>query len=130
MSAHVIEGEGLTFTYFGRKQPAWRQVSFGVPRGGALLLLGPSGCGKSTLGLCLNGAIPHFVEGDLQGRVRIDGNDTRAASMAHMAQRVGVVFQDPESQFCMLTLEEEVAFGLENLAVPRADMDARIDEAL
>jgi len=57
------------------------------------------------------------VEGDLQGSVRIDGRDTRGASMAHMAQRVGVVFQDPESQFCMLTLEEEVAFGLENLAV-------------
>ena len=50
--------------------------------------------------------------------------------MAEMAQTVGVVFQDPESQFCMLTLEEEVAFGLENLAVPRAEMDARIDEAL
>ena len=50
--------------------------------------------------------------------------------MADMAQRVGVVFQDPEAQFCMLTLEEEVAFGLENLAVPRAEMDSRIDEAL
>jgi len=101
-----------------------------VPRGGSLLLLGPSGCGKSTLGLCLNGAIPHFVEGDLRGRVRIGGRDTRDASMAHMAQRVGVVFQDPEAQFCMLTLEEEVAFGLENLAVPRGEMDLRIDEAL
>jgi energy-coupling factor transport system ATP-binding protein len=80
--------------------------------------------------LCLNGAIPHFIEGHLEGRVRIDGRDTRDGSMADMAQRVGVVFQDPEAQFCMLTLEEEVAFGLENLAVPRAEMDARIDEAL
>jgi energy-coupling factor transport system ATP-binding protein len=101
-----------------------------VPRGGSLLVLGPSGCGKSTLGLCLNGAIPHFVEGALQGHVRVGGQDTRAATMAEMAQRVGVVFQDPESQFCMLTLEDEVAFGLENLAVPRVEMDARIDEAL
>jgi energy-coupling factor transport system ATP-binding protein len=101
-----------------------------VPRGGSLLLLGPSGCGKSTLGLCLNGAIPHFVEGELQGRVRVDGRDTRDASMAEMACRVGVVFQDPEAQFCMLTLEEEVAFGLENLAVPAAEMDVRIGEAL
>jgi energy-coupling factor transporter ATP-binding protein EcfA2 len=107
-----------------------RSVSFCLPRGGSLLVLGPSGCGKSTLGLCLNGAIPHFIEGDLEGRVRIGGRDTRAGSMAHMAQQVGVVFQDPEAQFCMLTLEEEVAFGLENLAVSRAEMDARIDEAL
>jgi energy-coupling factor transporter ATP-binding protein EcfA2 len=101
-----------------------------VPHGGSLLVLGPSGCGKSTLSLCLNGAIPHFVEGDLDGRVRIGGRDTRAMSMAHMAQQVGVVFQDPEAQFCMLTLEEEVAFGLENLAVDRTEMDVRIDEAL
>jgi energy-coupling factor transport system ATP-binding protein len=95
-----------------------------------LLVLGPSGCGKSTLGLCLNGGIPHFVEGSLEGRVRIGGLDTRQRSMAEMAQRVGVVFQDPEAQFCMLTLEDEVAFGLENLAIPRAEMDGRIDEAL
>ena len=93
-------------------------------------MLGPSGCGKSTLSLCLNGAIPQFIEGDLGGRVRIGGRDTRDGSMADMAQRVGVVFQDPEAQFCMLTLEEEVAFGLENLAVPRAEMDTRIDQAL
>src|SRR5439155_22300310 len=82
----AIEVDDLTFTYFGRKQPAVQRVSFAVPRGGSLLLLGPSGCGKSTLGLCLNGAIPHFVEGDLRGRVRIDGPDTRYASMASMAQ--------------------------------------------
>jgi energy-coupling factor transporter ATP-binding protein EcfA2 len=93
-------------------------------------VLGPSGCGKSTLSLCLNGAIPHFIEGHLEGRVRIGGRDTRAGSMADMAQQVAVVFQDPEAQFCMLTLEDEVAFGLENLAVPRAEMDTRIDEAL
>ena len=101
-----------------------------MPPGGSLLVLGPSGCGKSTLGLCLNGAIPHFVEGSLSGSVRLDDRATREASMAEMAQRVGVVFQDPEAQFCMLTLEDEVAFGLENLAIPRADINARIDEAL
>src|SRR5205085_2264182 len=122
LTGNFIEVEDLTFTYLGRKRPALSHISFGVPRGGSLLLLGPSGCGKSTLGLCLNGAIPHFVEGDLQGRVRIDGRDTRAASMADMARRVGVVFQDPETQFCMLTVEEEVAFGLENLAVPRGEI--------
>jgi energy-coupling factor transport system ATP-binding protein len=130
VTASGIQVADLSFRYLGRKPPALRQVSFQVPRGGCALVLGPSGCGKSTLALCLNGGIPHFVEGELRGSVRIDGRDTREASMAEMAQRVGVVFQDPEAQFCMLTVEDEVAFGLENLAVPRDKMDARIDEAL
>ncbi|HUE75191.1 MAG TPA: ABC transporter ATP-binding protein [Chloroflexota bacterium] len=126
----MIEVDGLSFKYVGRKRPALRNVSFQVRQGESLLVLGPSGGGKSTLALCLNGAIPHFVEGDFAGSVRVGGTDTRQASMADLAQRVGIVFQDPEAQFCMLTVAEEVAFGLENLAVPRADMDERIDEAL
>jgi energy-coupling factor transport system ATP-binding protein len=128
-AAH-IQVDGLTFRYAGRKLPALRNISFEVPRGSSLLLLGPSGCGKSTLGLCLNGGIPHFVEGELHGSIRIDGQDTRDGSMAERAQQVGVVFQDPDAQFCMLTVEDEVAFGLENLAVPRVEMDHRIDQAL
>ncbi|HET6318333.1 MAG TPA: ABC transporter ATP-binding protein, partial [Chloroflexota bacterium] len=120
----------LSFKYRGRKRPALRNVSFTLERGESLLVLGPSGGGKSTLALCLNGAIPRFVDGDLSGRVAIDGHDTRDTEMAELAQKVGLVFQDPEAQFCMLVVEEEVAFGLENLAVPRYEMDARIAEAL
>ena len=126
----VIDVERLGFKYVGRKRPALRDVSFGVRRGESLLVLGPSGCGKSTLALCLNGAVPHAVAGDLSGAVRVDGVDTRDASMADLARRVGIVFQDPEAQFCMQTVADEVAFGLENLAVPPAEMDARIDQAL
>jgi energy-coupling factor transport system ATP-binding protein len=126
----TVSVHDLTFKYIGRLRPALSHVSFALERGEALLVLGPSGCGKSTLALCLNGAIPHFVEGVVHGNVRVGGLRTHEASMAQLAQRVGLVFQDPEAQFCMLTLEEEVAFGLENLAVPRAEMDARIDQAL
>src|SRR5215212_1021599 len=126
----VIEIDGLTFKYIGRRQPTLRNLSLRIPDGQSVLVLGPSGCGKSTLALCLNGAVPQAIEGDLHGAVRIDGLDTRRASLADLAQRVGIVFQDPEAQFCMLSVEDEVAFGLENLAVPRADMDRRIDAAL
>jgi energy-coupling factor transport system ATP-binding protein len=126
----VIEIERLSFRYVGRRQPTLRDLSLSIPDGQSVLVLGPSGCGKSTLALCLNGAVPQAIEGDLQGSVRVDGLDTRHASMADLAQRVGIVFQDPEAQFCMLSVEDEVAFGLENLAVPRRAMDARIDDAL
>ncbi|MGE3909308.1 MAG: ABC transporter ATP-binding protein [Chloroflexota bacterium] len=126
----MIEIDGLTFKYVGRRLPTLRDISLRIVHGESVLLLGPSGCGKSTLALTLNGAIPHAVSGDLNGSVRIDGVDTRRASMAALAQRVGIVFQDPEAQFCMLTVEDEVAFGLENLAVPRSEMDGRITAAL
>lgn len=126
----MISVQQLGFRYAGRIRPALRDVSFSLRRGESLLVLGPSGCGKSTLALCLNGAIPHFVEGDLSGDVRLDGRSTREASMAELAQRVGLVFQDPESQFCMLKVDDEIAFGLENLAVPRDEMRPRIRESL
>jgi energy-coupling factor transport system ATP-binding protein len=126
----LLEVDDLSFRYHGRKRPALRHVSFRLARGESLLILGPSGCGKSTLALCLNGAIPHFVEGELAGRVVVDRRPTRQTSMAELARRVGIVFQDPEAQFCMLTVEDEVAFGLENLAIPRAEMEPRIAEAL
>ena len=126
----MIEIDDLTFKYVGRKRPTLRDVSLRIGQGESVLVLGPSGCGKSTLALCLNGAIPHAVAGDLRGSVRIGGQDTRRASTGELAQRAGIVFQDPEAQFCMLTIEDEVAFGLENLGVPRAEMSGRIDAAL
>jgi energy-coupling factor transport system ATP-binding protein len=126
----VIEIDGLGFKYVGRREPTIRDLSLSIQAGESVLVLGPSGCGKSTLALCLNGAVPQAISGEMSGAVRIDGLDTRRASMADLAQRVGIVFQDPEAQFCMLNVEDEVAFGLENLAVPRAEMDARIDGAL
>ena len=93
-------------------------------------MLGPSGAGKSTLAYCLNGLIPHHLAGELTGSVRIDGGDTRTLQPGRLAQLVGMVFQDPEAQFCMLKVADEVAFGLENLGVPRVEMRPRIEAAL
>ena len=81
----MIEIEQLTFKYVGRRQPTLRDISLRIPAGESVLVLGPSGCGKSTLALCLNGAVPHAIEGDLHGTVRVDGLDTRRASLADLA---------------------------------------------
>jgi energy-coupling factor transporter ATP-binding protein EcfA2 len=126
----AIELENLGFRYRSRRAPALQALDVSLEQGQTLAVLGPSGSGKSTLALCLNGLIPHRVPGELKGSVKIAGRDTRDASPAELARQVGVVFQDPDTQFCMLRVEDEVAFGLENLHVPRADMRPRIERAL
>jgi len=116
----LIRAEQISFRYAERRKPALSELSFSVRRGESVLVLGPSGSGKSTLTLCLDGLIPHVVEGELSGTVVVDGRATHEHPVHELAQRVGVVFQDPEAQFCTLTVEDEVAFGLENvLTVPR-----------
>ena len=101
-----ISVEGLSFRYAGRKRPALRDVTFEVHQGETLLVLGPSGCGKSTLMLCLNGMIPHVVAGELSGNVRVHGQPVASRPLAETVREVGIVFQDPESQLCMLRVDE------------------------
>jgi len=127
---HAVEVNDLTFRYATRGRPALRQVSFALSRGETALLLGPSGSGKSTLALCLNGLIPHLIEGEWSGRVIVDDLDVQKTPTSLLTQHVGIVFQDPESQFCLLTVEEEIAFGLENLALTRPEMEGRLQLVL
>jgi energy-coupling factor transport system ATP-binding protein len=98
--------------------------------GERVLLGGASGSGKSTLGLCLSGLIPLSLDADIEGAVLVDGVPTRRYPHGDLAERVGTVFQDPSSQFTMLTVEEEVAFGLENLGVSASEMPARVMSVL
>ena len=90
-------------------------------------MLGPSGSGKSTLTLCLDGLIPHLVEGDYAGEVVVAGLVVGDTPVHLLAQETGLVFQDPDSQFCTLTVEDEIAFGLENLRRPPAEIETAID---
>ena len=125
-----VEVEGLRFRYAGSEAWVLDRVDMAIQPGETVLLLGPSGCGKSTLALCLNGLIPHLIEGEMEGQVRIQGRSTTSQLIRQLCQQVGEVFQDPETQLVMPRVSEEVAFGLENLAVPRPAMEARIEAAL
>jgi energy-coupling factor transporter ATP-binding protein EcfA2 len=93
-------------------------------------VVGESGSGKSTLLRCLNGLVPHFSGGVISGSLRVDGLDPVREGPSRMALEVGMVFQDPESQFVLDRVEDEIAFALENAALPRAEMHARVDESL
>lgn len=126
----VVEVNGLSFTYEGRDRPAIRDIDFRLGHGQSLLVLGPSGSGKSTLALCLDGLIPQVVDGDYHGTVAVAGLVASEKPVHVIATQVGLVFQDPEAQFCTLTVGDEVAFGLENLCVPSEQIESRVREAL
>jgi energy-coupling factor transport system ATP-binding protein len=129
-SAPAVRASGLSFTYSTRLRPALTDLSFEVAPGETVLMLGPSGSGKSTLTLCLDGLIPHLVEGDYAGEVTVAGLVVDDTPVRVLAGQTGLVFQDPDSQFCTLTVDDEIAFGLENLETPAEHMGGAIDRAL
>ena len=126
----MLRFQQLSFTYPGAAQPVLRQVDLHVPRGGLALVVGASGSGKSTLLRCTNGLIPHFSGGQLSGRLQVDGLDPVQTSPQGMSRHVGFVFQDPEAQFVVDRVEDEIAFSLENLSLPPAEIEPRVSEAL
>lgn len=126
----IIETKNLTYTYPGISKPSIRDVSIKVEKGEFVLITGPSGCGKTTLCRCFNGLIPHFYQGELRGEIIVAGMDTTKHQTHTMAKSVGLVFQNPENQLFALSIEKDVAFGLENLGVPREEMRDRVERAL
>jgi energy-coupling factor transport system ATP-binding protein len=109
---------------------AINDISFSLMAGELLLIAGPSGCGKSTLLKCLNGLIPRSYHGTLEGEIRFDGRSTRKLSLRDLAHYVGTMLQDPDKQIIGSTVEQEIAFGLENLGTPHDEMLQRIQEVL
>ncbi len=126
----VIETKGLSYTYPGGTKQALEDVSITIEKGEFVLLAGPSGCGKTTLCRCFNGLIPHFYGGKLEGDILVAGFKVIDHSIHELARRVGLVFQNPENQLFALSVEKDVAFGLENLGVPRDEIKKRVDWAL
>lgn len=126
----IIEAKSLTYTYPGGTKPSINSVSLKVDEGEFVLITGPSGCGKTTLCRCLNGLIPHFYQGELKGEIAVANMDVTKHETHAMAKNVGLVFQNPENQLFALSIEKDVAFGLENLGMPREKMQKRVEWAL
>jgi len=126
----IIEAKNLTYTYPGATKPSIRDVSLSIEKGEFVILTGPSGCGKTTLCRCFNGLIPHFYSGQLEGEITLAGLKVADQPIYKLAQHVGLVFQNPENQLFALSVEKDVAFGLENFGMPRDEIRKRVDEAL
>jgi len=114
----------------GEPIPVLKGVDLRVQKGEFLALMGPTGAGKTTLCLTLNGILPHLVGGTFRGQVVVAGMDTRDHGPGEMSRQVGLVFQDPESQLFNMTVEDEIAFGLESLGLSPSEMEERIAWAL
>jgi energy-coupling factor transport system ATP-binding protein len=126
----VAELTRLRYAYPATAREALAGVDLRLRRGELVLLAGSSGSGKSSVLRALCGLVPHFHGGRFSGRALVDGLDTRRVSPALVCARAGLVFQDPEAQSVMLTVDREVAFGLENAACPAAQIPSRVAAAL
>lgn len=126
----MIQLRGVTYTYPDALRPALKQIDLTVRDGEWVLLAGSSGCGKSTLLHLLNGLIPHIVGGNLSGDVRIDGMEPARTPLAEISRGVGTVFQNPELQLFAPRVEDDVAFGCENLGFPPAETWRCVDREL
>jgi energy-coupling factor transport system ATP-binding protein len=126
----VIRFEHVSVTYPDATTPALRDVDLVVDEGALCVLVGPTGSGKTTFLTAINGLVPHFTGGTLRGRVVVDGHDTRTHPPRDLAHVVGMVGQDPLAGFVTDTGEEELAYAMEQLAVPPPVMRKRVEETL
>jgi energy-coupling factor transport system ATP-binding protein len=126
----MIAIEGLSFRFQGSKGYALRNVNLTIQAGEFLVITGPSGCGKSTLALAIGGYLFRQYDGEAEGAVTVAGIDVRRQPIYDVAEVVGLVQQNPEAQFCTLTVRDEVAFGLENRCLPPVEIRERVAWAL
>lgn len=126
----AIEAKNLHFKYKGSEKEALKGINFSQDEGQFVALMGPMGAGKSTLCRCLNGLIPNFIKGDFQGEVRILHENILDKKVHDLAQRVGLVFQDFESQLFSTTVQLEVVFGPENFGIPVEEIERRLKDCL
>ncbi len=123
----TLELDAITYTYARRPRPALQDISAVFQPGEVALLIGASGSGKTTLIRCINGLIPRaYKGGTLKGQIRCFGESTAALSLAQIAARVATVLQDPDKQIVATIVRNDLAFGLENLGLPRDEIRARV----
>jgi energy-coupling factor transport system ATP-binding protein len=128
--SEIVKIENLSFRYKRGITPALTDINFSVRAGEFVGITGPAGAGKTTLLSCINGVIPHYYSGDLQGQVTVNGLHVAASTFRDLAGHVGTVFEDPDFQMVSISVEEEVAFGPENLGIPSGEIEVRVQDAL
>ncbi len=126
----MIEFMGVNYRYPGSHQDALANISLTIDEGQFVLLAGPSGGGKSTLLRTMNGLVPHLSGGKFGGRVLVNGHDTTVYGPRVLSRVTGFVFQDPDAQAVAATVEDEIAFSMEQMGVPRTTMRLRVEEML
>lgn len=128
----LVELNKVTYTYPTTDNPALKDINLRVEQGEFLAIVGSNEAGKSTLCYTISGFVPHFFHGDLEGEVQVSGLDLKEAKLNECVLKVGLVFQNPFNQISgsKFTVFEEIAFGLENLGVARAEMIQRVERAM
>jgi energy-coupling factor transport system ATP-binding protein len=126
---NAVEVRNLSFAYF-RGKTVLRDVSFSVSEGEVFVIAGLSGSGKTTLCELICGVIPHAIKGEVSGEISVMGLDPVKAGLPQTALRAGLVFQDADSQIICTTVEDELAFGPENLCLPPDEIKRRVDMLL
>jgi energy-coupling factor transport system ATP-binding protein len=126
----LVRVENVTYTHWNQTEPTLKNLSLQILPGTMNVLVGPGGSGKSTLCSLFNGEIPHLLGGELQGSVYVAGMDTRQELVKDLSRRVGHVLQDPEAMFATLYVEDEIAFGPENLQSPVEEIRAEVEQLL
>jgi energy-coupling factor transport system ATP-binding protein len=126
----ALRFDDVTFVYPDGADPALDAVDLRIPEGSFALAVGPTGSGKSTLLRATNGLVPQFTGGTFAGRVAVDGRDTLAHPPRRLADVVAFVPQDPGASFVLDRVEDELAYGMENLGVDPAHMRRRVEETL
>ena len=126
----IVGIKGLSFRYYGSNQPVLQNIDIRIHAGEIVIIAGKSGSGKSTLLRAINGLIPHQHAGDYSGSVIVDGLQVISTKMSELATKVGYIFQNPENQIFMFSVERDIGFGLENLGVARNEIRERVDWAM
>lgn len=125
-----IDMKDVTFQYEHGNEKVLKNIHLEIDKGEYVVITGKSSQGKSTLGFCFNGLIPGAVDGFYEGTVMIDGLNTKEEKVSTISEKVGIVFQNPESQIFGLSVEEDVLFALENFGIEKDEITKRINWSL
>lgn len=127
---NILQIKDLCFTYPSANEKSLKNLNLDISKGEFVLLCGSSGSGKTTLAKCLNGIVPHLVNGEMEGDVIVNGLNTQIVEIQDLSKHIGMVFQNPEDQIFSIRVDDEVAFGVECQGYARAEIVERVEYAL